>query len=86
MIEYAILKGGTIVFTGTTEEITSIYNNVVNIYVKTLNPISNSSFKYITLINEESDYSIYSTSNIQEGLFEILENIKVMIIILLILK
>ncbi|SDP63418.1 ABC transporter [Clostridium gasigenes] len=65
----AILKGGTIVFTGTTEEITSIYNNVVNIYVKTLKPISNSSFKYIKLINEESDYSIYSTSNVQEGLF-----------------
>lgn len=72
----AILKGGTIVFTGTTEEITSIYNNVVNVYVKTLNLISNSYFKYIRLINKESDYNIYSTSNIQEGLFELLENIK----------
>jgi ABC-2 type transport system ATP-binding protein len=72
----AIIKDGSIAFIGTPSELASSYNSNSKIHVKSINEVDKKDFSSCEYNCIDKGYTIYSTTNIADGLLEILEYMK----------
>ncbi|MEQ8156735.1 MAG: ABC transporter ATP-binding protein [Clostridiaceae bacterium] len=72
----AILKDGKIAFTGTVAELTRQVHPVSKLQIKTGNPVGKADFIHSTYVETENDYYTFITTNISDGLMEILTFLK----------
>lgn len=72
----AILKDGKIAFIGTVEELTKQIQPLIKLQIKTCNPLIKADFVHSTYVETENNYYTYVTTNISDGLLEILDFLK----------
>ncbi len=74
----AILKDGKIAFIGTPKQLTSETNSHIKIHIKTANVMTPDSLFYSKFEGMDQEYYVFTTENLGEGLYEILESLKKM--------
>lgn len=72
----AILKDGKIAFIGTVAELTTQIHPRNKLQVKTENPLKKTDFAYSTYVETQNDYYTFITTNISDGLIELLTFLK----------
>jgi ABC-2 type transport system ATP-binding protein len=72
----AILKDGKIAFIGTVAELTTQIHPKNKLQVKTGNPFKKTDFVHSTYVETQNDYYTFITTNISDGLIELLTFLK----------
>ncbi|WP_291581299.1 ABC transporter ATP-binding protein [Clostridium sp. UBA6640] len=72
----AILKDGRIAFIGTVIELTTQLHPIIKLQIKTDNPLRKADFIHSTYVETENDYYTFTTTNISDGLIELLTFLK----------
>jgi ABC-2 type transport system ATP-binding protein len=72
----AILKDGKIAFIGTVAELTTQIQPTIKLQIKTVNPLKRANFIHSTYVETANDYFTFITTNISDGLMELLAFLK----------
>ena len=72
----AIIKDGNIAFIGTPNELAVSYSGNTKIHIKSINEVDKKDFSSCEYNSIDKDYTVYSTTNIGDGLLEILDYMK----------
>lgn len=72
----AILKDGRIAFIGTVIELTTQIHPIIKLQIKTDNPLRKADFIHSTYVETKNDYYTFITTNISDGLIELLTFLK----------
>jgi ABC-2 type transport system ATP-binding protein len=72
----AIIKDGDIAFIGTPNELAISLSSNTKIHVKSIVEVNKEDFRSCEFDSVDNEYTVYSTTNIGEGLLEILEYMK----------
>lgn len=68
----AILKDGRIAFIGTANELTEQLHDTFKVHIKLSSPVSFDALKWSTRLSSIQGYDVFETSNLEEGLAELL--------------